>query len=686
MTSVMWDDDELFEMFDADQALDDILHSLHDRSASWVLLKRLLGKEHLYYAFRPTELAAFRENYPQISHLPAMQALNLHETGSSFQTRSRRGRFQPLEHVDVPSSLRVVLLAGRDQPRSVGQVIGWAGEMTPMFNLFFTTDTVGGDRSDLRRGEQRGNGGSYPELTTASGGTTPKTTSLDVMLSARTPGTIAVGVPSKVDIRIELADGAAPLDHAKPAQLNPHEQIVVLLLVDSTEIGIEGENAKTLNPPQAGAPSTTSFTIVGKQAGISAARMNAIFQQGASMIGNIEIKVRITEQQPQRTRAAGGRVTATERDPSDDDMLSLIIEPRPKDGELRIHYWVTALPAGIRQTRFESRKIELPGTVASSATLQYVRSVYEQIESTVLENSDDKRILATDLESIGTNLSRGLFPNEFVTKLWKYRKKIQGVWVISNEPFIPWELVRLQHPETEKVDNRFLCEYGMIRWLGGDDRPSKLGHEHWAYVVGEYISKKKYGVIGGEVAYFETTLRQRGVNVRRIRATKEDILSALQAADFDILHVACHGSAQLDDINKAQLIIGERLAPTRSEKPVPIAITPTWVRGQAKLKQRKREPLVFLNACQTAQQAPSLADWGGWPTAFWDAGAGAFIGTLWSVHENAARAFAEAFYEALFNKATLREAATAGRAAAKKLKNGSWLAFVVYGQPSARFA
>lgn len=110
--------------------------------------------------------------------------------------------------------------------------------------------------------------------------------------------------------------------------------------------------------------------------------------------------------------------------------------------------------------------------------------------------------------------------------------------------------------------------------------------------------------------------------------------------------------------------------------------TPATVLGKARLEDR--EPIIFLNACKTGQQAPSLTDWGGWPRAFWDAGAGVFVGTSWSVYERPAAEFSAAFYDALLSGSTLAQAAAAGRTVAKAIADGSWLAYVVYGNPLAR--
>jgi len=111
-------------------------------------------------------------------------------------------------------------------------------------------------------------------------------------------------------------------------------------------------------------------------------------------------------------------------------------------------------------------------------------------------------------------------------------------------------------------------------------------------------------------------------------------------------------------------------------------IDATTVRSEARLDAR--HPIVFLNACESGRLGRSLTAWSGWPRTFWDAGAGAFIGTSWPVRDVPARAFCDAFYGSLLNGDTLASAASAGRAAAKAKGDATWLAYKVYGRPAAR--
>ena len=62
-------------------------------------------------------------------------------------------------------------------------------------------------------------------------------------------------------------------------------------------------------------------------------------------------------------------------------------------------------------------------------------------------------------------------------------------------------------------------------------------------------------------------------------------------------------------------------------------------------------------------------------------GAGAFIGTLWSVGDRPARIFSETLYSELLNSSNLAEATRKAREASRNAGDATWLAYVVYGHP-----
>lgn len=75
---------------------------------------------------------------------------------------------------------------------------------------------------------------------------------------------------------------------------------------------------------------------------------------------------------------------------------------------------------------------------------------------------------------------------------------------------------------------------------------------------------------------------------------------------------------------------------------------------------------------------------GGFTQAFLRRGAGAFIGTLWSVGDSPARSFTEEFYDGLLKSVTIAEATVKAREKARQAGDATWLAYVAYGHPHAK--
>jgi CHAT domain-containing protein len=86
---------------------------------------------------------------------------------------------------------------------------------------------------------------------------------------------------------------------------------------------------------------------------------------------------------------------------------------------------------------------------------------------------------------------------------------------------------------------------------------------------------------------------------------------------------------------------------------------------------------VVLNACQSGRPSPQLT--GGFACAFLMAGAGTFVGALWSVIDEPAYIFLKALYGALLDDKPLGEAAKIARNASAEKEASSWLAYAVYG-------
>jgi CHAT domain-containing protein len=162
-----------------------------------------------------------------------------------------------------------------------------------------------------------------------------------------------------------------------------------------------------------------------------------------------------------------------------------------------------------------------------------------------------------------------------------------------------------------------------------------------------------------------------GRQVSSIEATWAGVYDALRSAQYDCLHFTGHGAARAENPDRARIILEQG-----SE------FVPADVSGEA-AKLGGAHPLVFLNACQVGQGGMSLTGIGGWANRFLEAGAGAFIGTYWSVFDEPAAKFMEALYPALIGGTSIGEAVKNARAAIKPLGDPTWLAYTVFADPLA---
>lgn len=310
----------------------------------------------------------------------------------------------------------------------------------------------------------------------------------------------------------------------------------------------------------------------------------------------------------------------------------------------------------------------------------FIEDLYRRVTQDVLSLTDARRLGRT-VRAVGASLCEQLFDPDVTRELWQVRDRIQRIEIVSWEPFIPWEMLFLRSPERSgHGDNEglFLSEFGLIRSMPGLTHARELPMRRWKYLAAEYKNIDEVPV-SGEVEYLRSTLPAKSIHPEAVAGTYDDFFDVLEAGDFDVLHLACHGKSDHGNIDSAELIIGDRKDAVGNG--VPVSVDALTVRQEARLNQGS---LVFLNACESGRLGPSLTTWGGWPTAFLKAGAGAFVGTAWPVREKPATAFTRVFYDSLLQGDSLSDAATAARTAIKDMGDASWLAYKVYGHPFAR--
>jgi hypothetical protein len=312
----------------------------------------------------------------------------------------------------------------------------------------------------------------------------------------------------------------------------------------------------------------------------------------------------------------------------------------------------------------------------------YVNNIYKGIEQRWVSNESDYEAFTQELRAFGAQLFDELIPNDLQKTLWDFRDKLKSIMVISSEPFIPWELVHLKDPVTGMPkETCFLGQMGLVRWLDQGGWPEeeisiRKGHVRYAipqYPHPDYVLKE---------AEKEADFLIKSFGATAVTPQPKEVIELLQKLDgFDLLHFACHGFAEHNDIANAALLLQGRL---EGDKFVPASLSATTAGQFSNWKPENRHPMIVLNACQAARAGYTLTGVGGFAQAFIAAGAGCFVSSLWSVGDQPARTFTETLYSQLMAGKTLSIASIKARNAAKDAKDATWLAYAVYGNPYMR--
>jgi CHAT domain len=323
--------------------------------------------------------------------------------------------------------------------------------------------------------------------------------------------------------------------------------------------------------------------------------------------------------------------------------------------------------------RYESRPI-------NGDRQQYIEKIYQEIESRWSNIQEDITAFAEELRALGGQLLDELVPESLQSQLWQHRQALQSIMVISSEPFIPWEIIHLKPPGQSYLPDEvcFLGQLGLVRWLYDTGFPPTnlaLRSNRCRYLIPHYGNNSyRLPQAEQEVPFLKQTFQ-----ATAIAPTPLAVIQALQSSDFDLLHFAGHGQAEPGAPAKL-LLEGKHNTTTY----IPSDISATTVSQYCRFRASKTQPIILLNACQIGRNGYALTGVSGFAPAFLKAGAGTFVGSLWSVGDRPARVFSESLYSSLLAGLTLAEATCIAREKSKVAGDATWLAYVVYGHPHLR--
>jgi hypothetical protein len=319
-----------------------------------------------------------------------------------------------------------------------------------------------------------------------------------------------------------------------------------------------------------------------------------------------------------------------------------------------------------------------------------------------------------ELTKLGQTLYRELWPVELRREYRRFRKTVQTIQIISDEPWLPWELIKPYDDEdpADPVDDDFLAlQFDLARWFTPALAPA-------ATILIDSVACIAPTDSGLPAAQQELTLLQRLALARQLpdytpatpdKATVEALLTS--GEPIRLWHFACHGDFDAAAPGQSPLLMQGAgavgaVAARGGERPVKLVgvtggstnrsaarrhqLRPDDFVGPVTTRLKRDRPFVFLNACRVGSGGMGLTGVGGWAKVLVaDCGVGALLAPLWTINDQYAQEFATYFYAALATEGTTVAAAT--RAARLELRqrypnDPLWLAYSLYAHPNARVA
>lgn len=441
-----------------------------------------------------------------------------------------------------------------------------------------------------------------------------------------------------------------------------------------------------VEPPELRQPRLLDFTLIANEVG--AGEVMVALRQGAVRLLTLTLHATVLEARAKPAPGTAASSGAATPGPDCGRCATLEIIDQRNAGELQFMY---CLRAGDVDDRFRSEPLKTdPRT--------YVERRYQAIEDAWTGSKRAVDRFAMNLEATGGEMFKQLFPLPLQRTLWRLMQagQLQDILVYSDEPFLPWEIVFLDDPDAPAStgQGRFFGELGLCRWLHGtmptchiQVRPGQVRH-----VVPHYEGEDRLAA----AEEIEQPMLETLLGAKPLKPAHAEVLQALRTpGSFDLLHFACHGQADSNEIDGAALLLeGELVHAADGDLIAPEMLLSSTVAQFANLRGADgNRPLVVVNACQTGRVGYALTRLGGFAPAFLGARegtgdsrgrAGAFVGALWSVGDLAASSFVAELYKGLKAGKTMSQAVRAGRAAARQAGEGTWLAYAVYAHPHLR--
>jgi hypothetical protein len=463
-------------------------------------------------------------------------------------------------------------------------------------------------------------------------------------LKGQCPESIPVGERFSLLASIVLAGSSTA--ELEPFDVPP-EGRDVLLVMHAPGLRLLGDQRQTVHVPAEGDSRPVMFELRADAPGPRRVSITAWI--GGSYLG--ELLVEITAE---RDHPAG---------PHRDVRAEIATEPTEGAVSLVVRY-----DPAQNAYRFEFRDEDNPNEVTSKLAYepgprveQLVRGLEELAKGRSGYSADQARDY---LVNSGAGLWRELVPQVLREQFWDRQHRIRQLTILADRDVVPWELL---YPLDPGHDAGFLVEqFPVTRAIFGRRPARKLSLRPARFVLPEGSLDEARDEIDAM-----RQLLDPGQPPGEVICALTPLQELIRSGDFGLLHFACHN--RFDPVDGSSIMLDN------------VQFNPTFMTTAAIGQVLARSaPTVFINACRSAGSNATYNRLDGWASKFLEAGAAAFIGSLWAVSDGTAREFAQELYGQLQAGSSLGEAVMRARqVAASQPDDPTWLAYTVYGDPRA---
>jgi CHAT domain-containing protein len=467
-------------------------------------------------------------------------------------------------------------------------------------------------------------------------------------LVGQCPDTVPLGEPFSLLVQITTtAAGGVPL---KPFAVPAEGTDVLLVAYPHAGLRLRSGHRVMLRVPAEGNSERVMFELLADSPG--ARQVDVTAWLGGTYLG--ELTVEVTAERDARPGGPSRPVSARIDTERAEGMVTLVVRYEPAQNLYRFEFRDEGYPDEVEHRLSYEPGPQVERLIAELEDLTKGRAGYSP--------EDAREVVA----NTGMALWKELLPEALREQFWERRGQIQQLTILAKNDTVPWELLYPQ--DRGKEDDGFLVEqFPVTRWVFGrrPTRTLRLGSARFVLPSGSPPEAQ------AEIDDVRAILGlcQPPDDILRAR---DALLDVIKSGNFGLLHFACHnnfdpsaGSSITFDqgpfrpVDLTRVRINEALAPSA--------------------------PLIFINACRAAGLAARYNQLDGWAHGFLEAGAAAFIGSLWAIEDTSARVFAATIYAGLQEGKPLGDVVVEARkAAARGDGDPTWLAYSVYGDPGAR--